>query len=238
MLMEDAPYDLWLGLFTESMQQEFGGDRRLKVADIGCGTGTLSIRLMELGHQVCAVDLSEDMLVRAQAKLNRPTPFLRFLQQDMRHLRLPEAVDCAVSFCDSLNYLREETDLLAAFQSIRSQLKPDGVFLFDMHTPYHLEQELGQETFYDIREDIAYIWQSRFDGRRCEVEYDVTFFAKTEADVYRRFQETHWQRAYPREVIEGLLRQAGFEKVTCGADFHWNEPGEGAKRYFFKAKIR
>lgn len=39
-----------------------------EVLDIGCGTGTLSLVLAELGHTVTGVDLSPDMLAIAQAK--------------------------------------------------------------------------------------------------------------------------------------------------------------------------
>ncbi|WP_380024099.1 class I SAM-dependent DNA methyltransferase [Effusibacillus consociatus] len=239
-LMQDAPYDEWMRLFHETLERELGNQTdvrsRFKVADLGCGTGTISIRLLEEGYQVFAVDLSEEMLTRAQAKLPHPTPFLRFLQQDLRRLLLPEKVDCALSFCDSLNYLLEETDLLQAFRSVRSQLQPGGFFLFDMHTPFKLREELGQQTFYDVRDDVAYIWQSQFDPVRCQVEYDVTFFAQVEDELYRRFQETHWQRAYPKEVIMRLLREAGFAHVEIGADFCWEEPSETALRYFILAK--
>lgn len=39
-----------------------------RVADLGCGTGSLSILAAELGHRVDGVDFSEQMLVRARAK--------------------------------------------------------------------------------------------------------------------------------------------------------------------------
>jgi SAM-dependent methyltransferase len=39
-----------------------------RVADLGCGTGTLSVLLAELGHEVRAVDLSGEMVARARAK--------------------------------------------------------------------------------------------------------------------------------------------------------------------------
>lgn len=240
-LMQDAPYDMWMRFFQETLDREARvrkgiAQGQLKVADLGCGTGTLSIRLLEKGYQVYAVDLSDEMLARAQGKLAYPTPFLRFLQQDLRNLRLPELVDCAISFCDSCNYLLEEADLLQAFRSVRSQLKPDGWFLFDMHTPHKLREELGQQTFYDVRDEVAYIWQSRLDAGRCQVEYDVTFFAQVDQDLYRRFQETHYQRAYPRDVVERLLREAGFVHVGHGADFQWGETADTAGRYFFLAR--
>lgn len=38
------------------------------VLDAGCGTGSLSLVLAGLGHQVCGIDLSPAMIARAQAK--------------------------------------------------------------------------------------------------------------------------------------------------------------------------
>lgn len=39
-----------------------------RVADLGCGTGTLSVLLAEEGYDVAGVDLSPEMIVRATAK--------------------------------------------------------------------------------------------------------------------------------------------------------------------------
>lgn len=38
------------------------------VADLACGTGTMSVLMAELGHQVHGVDLSDEMVRRARAK--------------------------------------------------------------------------------------------------------------------------------------------------------------------------
>lgn len=40
-----------------------------RVADLGCGTGTLALLLVEDGHTVDGVDLSPEMVRRAQAKV-------------------------------------------------------------------------------------------------------------------------------------------------------------------------
>ncbi len=39
-----------------------------RVADVGCGTGTLSVLLAEAGYDVTAIDLSPEMVARARAK--------------------------------------------------------------------------------------------------------------------------------------------------------------------------
>jgi ubiquinone/menaquinone biosynthesis C-methylase UbiE len=55
--------DAWRMFFTEEL-----GDEKLRVLDVGVGTGFLSLPLAELGHDVVGVDLSEGMLSAARKK--------------------------------------------------------------------------------------------------------------------------------------------------------------------------
>ena len=52
-----------------------------RIADLGCGTGTLSLLLVEEGHRVDGVDFSPEMLRRAEAKVGS-FPGTRFLLGD------------------------------------------------------------------------------------------------------------------------------------------------------------
>lgn len=53
--------------WKQSFQRVLGTDK-LKVLDVGCGTGEISILLAEMGHQVTGIDLSHKMLERARSK--------------------------------------------------------------------------------------------------------------------------------------------------------------------------
>jgi ubiquinone/menaquinone biosynthesis C-methylase UbiE len=59
-LKEDAA---WKGFFA----RELGG-KRLKILDVGTGTGFLSIPLAELGHDVVGIDMSEGMMSLCRSK--------------------------------------------------------------------------------------------------------------------------------------------------------------------------
>jgi ubiquinone/menaquinone biosynthesis C-methylase UbiE len=238
LLMQDAPYDRWMAFFEQAMAR-YGLQPR-HVADLGCGTGTIALLLHEKGYKVTGIDLSEEMLAVAQSKLEQPSPRLRFLCQDLRELQLPETVDVAVSFCDSFNYLTKEADIQTAFRRVKNALRQGGMFLFDLHSPYKLREKLGNNVFYELGEEVCYLWQSRFDPSRTTVEYDITFFARVGdvkgEELYRRFQEVHVQRAYETEQVRNWLLEAGFQTVEVYADFAWDVPKDTSERLFFVAR--
>ena len=59
------------------------------VLDIGCGTGSLSLLLAEMGHQVTGVDLSPAMVARAQAKTLAAGHQIPFQVMDAANPQLP-----------------------------------------------------------------------------------------------------------------------------------------------------
>ena len=52
------------------------------ILDIGCGTGSISLILAELGHQVLGIDLSPAMLVQAERKAREAGLSIAFMQMD------------------------------------------------------------------------------------------------------------------------------------------------------------
>src|ERR1041384_3870150 len=73
--------------------------RRLTIADIGCGTGTLSFELARFAQHVIGIDLSKEMLRRARALANeRAIKNVEFRQGDALKLPLSRAsVDAVFS---------------------------------------------------------------------------------------------------------------------------------------------
>ena len=232
--MDQTPYDEWL-LNILNIFKEYKIDKDAQVLDLGCGTGKMARKLAREGYQVTAVDNSMDMLEIAASEED---DHILYVLQDMVSLELPQQVDAAVSICDCMNYILEEDDLKEAFRRVKRFLKEDGVFIFDMNSHYKYKEILACNTFAEDREDASFIWDNFYYEEERINEYDLTLFIQEDAseDLYRRYQETHYQRGYTleemKELVErsGLVFEAAYDAVTH------EEPTEKSERIYIVAR--
>ena len=135
-----------------------------------------------------------------------------------------------------MNYLLEETDLLSLFYRVNEYLDPDGIFIFDLNTVYKYKELLGETTIAENREEGSFIWDNYFDEEEQINEYDLTLFIREEEGLYRKFEETHYQRAYALENVKHLLEQAGLELVAAYDAFTREPVKEESERIYVIAR--
>ena len=143
-----------------------------------------------------------------------------------------------VSVCDSMNYILDYADLAGVFKLVNNYLDPGGVFIFDMNTEYKYRELLGSGTIAEEREEGSFIWENEYDEKERINEYDLTLFVREEGELYRRYQETHFQRAYSFEEVARALSEAGLELETVCDAFSGDAPGETSERVCFIARER
>ena len=187
MFMDNIPYEDWCGYLT-SLLKEYGINDGL-VLDLGCGTGTLTELLAKEGYDMIGVDVSEDMLQEAIEKRAESGLPILYLLQDMREFELYGTVRAVVSICDSLNYILDYDDLAHVFSLVNNYLDPEGVFIFDLNTPYKYRELIGDATIAENREDASFIWENTWYEREQVNEYDLTIFARTNGEYYQKFFE-------------------------------------------------
>lgn len=228
LFMDNVPYEKWRDRIVKLLR-EYKVEDGL-VLDLGCGTGTLTELLAEAGYDMIGVDASEEMLELAVEKRTLSGHDILYLLQDMREFELYGTVRAVVSVCDSINYITEEADLLQVFSLVNNYLDPNGIFLFDINTVYKYEKLLGENTIAENREEGSFIWENYYDPEEMLNQYDLTLFIHQEDGLYRKYEETHFQRAYSVEQIRRLLREAGMELLQiCDADTG-QEPSEVTER--------
>ena len=208
-LMDNTPYEQWCDNITKVLG-EYGINDGL-VLDMGCGTGSLTQLLAARGYDMIGVDYSQEMLNVACRKREESGYDILYLNQDMREFELYGTVRAIVSICDSVNYLLEDEDIVTCFKLVNNYLDPKGIFFFDFNTNYKYETIIGDRVIAETRDDCSFIWENFYDPEEMMNEYDLTVFVREdeqEPDMFRRFQETHFQRGYTLEEMQGFIEEA------------------------------
>lgn len=212
-LMSDTDYDQWAGHINQLLETyETPGKQ---IVDLGCGTGNISLPLLELGWQVIGIDHSEEMLMQAEQKSREAGLFLPLIQQDLVDLALGFEVDGAIATFDTFNYILEPGALYQTFKRIAQALVLGGVLIFDINTPYKLRTYLGENTFSYHSDEVVYLWDNYFDEDEGICEMYLTFFVQEgQEGLYRKMEENHYQKCYEIEELTLWLREAGFELMA------------------------
>ena len=231
-LTNDVDYEGWVDFAHAILEKE--GLKVRTVADLACGTGSATRLLAQRGYRVTAVDLSEDMLTEAMDKCSDLENLPTFVHQNLAQLRLPRAVDMAVCFLDSLDYILNPDDCAAAIRQTYRALNPGGIFIFDVNTPEKLRAMDGQ-VFLDEDDDVYCVWRGEFDDETNICSYGMDLFQR-EGGVWVRSFEEHQEYAYSVEQLTRFLKDAGFTRIEVYADRQFCAPREGEQRVWFQAR--
>lgn len=214
LFMDNVPYEEWADYISKKLCEYKITDGI--VADLGCGSGVLTRLLANKGYDMIGIDSSVEML---QIAREDDSEDILYLCQDIREFELYGTVSAIVSTCDSLNYITASNELLETFRLINNYLERDGLFIFDLNTPFKYQEILADNTFAESREKAAFIWDNYFDEDEKINEYCLTMFYEAEDGRYDRADELHYERSYSLEEIKTLLNEAGLEFIAAFSDY-------------------
>ena len=235
--MDNIPYEEW-EKYLKSLLYEYGVREGL-VLELGCGTGNMTEILAQSGYDMIGVDNAEEMLeIAIEKRMNSGLDIL-YLQQDMREFELYGTVKAIVSVCDSVNYILEEEELEEVFRLVNNYLDPGGVFIFDFNTVYKYREILGDQTIAENREECSFIWDNYYYEEERINEYELSLFIREgDSELYRKYQETHFQKAYDLETMKRLITQSGLEYITAYDAFTKEAPTRVSERIYVIARER
>ncbi len=236
LFMDNVPYRTWSEYLIKTLRTY--GIQDGIVLDLGCGTGTITTFLAEAGYDMIGIDSSAEMLEIARERADESEEHrfdILYLLQDMREFELYGTVRAVVCACDALNYILKEDELLTVFKLVHNYLDPEGIFIFDLNTIYKYRELLGEATIAENRDEGSFIWENDYDEEERLNAYELTFFIREENGLYRKYEETHMQRAYEIARVKELLTAAGLETLAVYDEYTGQPVKEDSERICFVA---
>jgi SAM-dependent methyltransferase len=186
------------------------------ILDIGCGTGRHAMEFAKHGYEVTGIDSSIQMIDIAKQRLNCNVPLSNppvFYQSDARNFNLDRQYDVVVSLFHVISYQATDMDLEQAFTTIKSHMKNNALFIFDIwYGPavLHQKPEERQNHYVVDRYKITRSSTPEIDfyNNIVDVNYHIVISGP---DGYKdEITEVHRMRYFSRSQIEYWLRRCGF----------------------------
>lgn len=175
--------------------------------DCGCGTGTLLLRLSQMGYSCTGVDISPEMLAQAQTKLSDAGFEAHLVCQPLQKIDLYGAYDAAFCSLDTINHLTNKRDVTSFIKRMYNFIEPGGYFVFDAKTAASFEKTSGVRCY--EHDDVTLIIRGDFDGNMAY--YDITAFEPAEKGLYRQTLTQIEERCYETRALTAAVRHAGFD---------------------------
>jgi tRNA (cmo5U34)-methyltransferase len=171
----------------------FHPKEQIKILDLGCGTGNISQKIKEKfpNAQITAVDLAENMIKMAKAKLS-PYKDIEYIRADFRELEFQEEYDAVVSSL-ALHHMSPE-EQRSFYRRIIGFLKGGGVF-------YNADNILGSTLY------LNQVYMDKW------VEFMLQY--RSQEEVEEIWLPKHREEDFPSPLHSHIqwMKEAGFTEV-------------------------
>lgn len=184
------------------------------IADLGCGTGEMALRMADAGYDMIAVDASPDMLGVLQDKIyeqNRQK--LLLLCQPLEDLDLYGTIHAAVATFDTFNHLTAG-QFEKAIERTALFLEPGGALVFDVNTLYKHREILADTTITiesSNQSSVVCRWENQFWEKDGSVDIELVLMQDNVPFLTERFTEYYHSPDY----IEKILNANGLYVVQA-----------------------
>jgi ubiquinone/menaquinone biosynthesis C-methylase UbiE len=190
------------------------------VLDMTCGTGSQVFWLAKHGFNVVGTDINPAMLKIAKEKtqtFNRP---VRFLKGDMRTFKTGP-VDAVITFFNAVGHLTK-ADFEKAMRTIHHNLKPGGLYIFDI---FNLGYLLKDNTITTLTID----WQEKQGATTLR---DIQYSTINKEGILASYTTSYVQegkaaptislhaqtlQVYTASQLKTMLQRNGFKVLTQSA---------------------
>lgn len=172
-------------------------NKKDKILDVGCGSGTHAKILFDCGYDINGLDLSPEMIEIANSKIPN-----HFFVDDILNLKHSEKYNTILSLFAVFNHLKKYKQLKKALINLKHLLKENGKIIIDLHNP----QKSGSKTETIDNSTRIMSW------KKCNL-LKKEFTKITYIVNNKKYKTTHIFKIYDIEKLRKLSLGLGFKKV-------------------------
>ena len=224
------------------------------ILELACGTGRITIPLVEAGHEVWGLEFSQQMVEQFKLKIkNLPKAAagkIHLFQGDMSDFNLDRTFPLIIIPGRSFQLLADEKKEISCLENIHRHLTKDGLFIFDL-ARFIVNKE--QEKEWVSKEEI-FDWENTdpktgFKVRRTHIKKKIDtvrqmiypektyYITKNDGSAEKIVKQASWKYFF-EDQIKGLLTSCGFEIVEEMGDFDMKPVDKGPAFIFVCQKRR
>lgn len=222
-VMNKVRYDRWSEYLLAVVNLYL--DNNAEVLEIAGGNCMFASYFVEHFPNLIVTDKSFNML--ASSKIKK----VPRVCCDMTRLPFNSKFDLIYSTFDSVNYLTNKKSLLSLFKGIKTILKDEGIFTFDVslerNSLLHVEKPVRKGNC----RGISFVHKTSYN-KKMRIHKNI-FKIKIDNNI---FTEVHKQKIYPFEVYFDLIDSAGLYVVECMETFSFIKASANSERVQFIVK--
>jgi SAM-dependent methyltransferase len=197
--------------FYRALVAEHGGP----VLELGCGTGRVALELARDGTEVVGVELSEEMLERAQSKAEEESIGVTLALGDLRKFNLETTFPLVLLTYNTINHLLDLASIESCFATVRRHMNERSRFVIDTFQPSltflgnEPEQRRPILRYLDpyTKEEVVLHEENHYDPstQQNRIVWSYTIGGRADA----RVEELRMRLFFPQE-LDALLTLQGF----------------------------
>ncbi|MBD3165952.1 methyltransferase domain-containing protein [bacterium] len=203
------------------------------LTDLACGTGKFAFELARRGYKVTGADGSAEMIQVAKNHAASLHLDVEFFVRSLTETPPSNEQDIILCLYDSTNYLLEQEDLLTFFSKVRTALKQNGIFVFDISTERNSLDHFDDYSDTEPFQTGVYRRHAWYDAEERLQHNEFEFFLHDDTNVYH---EHHIQRIWSIEQIVSCLEVTGWQLLGTYADYTMQPGSESNDRVHFTAE--
>ncbi|MCV3274382.1 class I SAM-dependent methyltransferase [Roseobacter sp. WL0113] len=214
------------GLCKKIFPSIFLGKKR--ILEIGCGTGQVAAALARMGHEVTAIDFSDESIKVAKGLAKKLELEIRFISCDFLEAEFKEEFDVAFALSSFVTHFLSEEELSACLSQIHRCLTPEGVGVISLYDYGKLMKEEPDVALTRVspidRDTRNYLYFQRrvWNGEPRSRIHECSYFLIDEGQPPRISVFSMDRRAIPPIELSKLLSHTGFERLR------WFSPEEAS----------